>query len=141
MIQFDTIRALVGELGELPSAVRANLRREFRVIGEGALRKARDNASWSTRIPSAISVRVSTSGSRAGIYLRVDSARAPHARPYEGIGGRGATFRHPVFGDRDVWVAQATRPFLVPAVQSVRSDALAAAERAVQNAARAARFT
>lgn len=139
-VDFVGIRALVGSLGDMPAEVRANLRKELRVVGQSALSKARSNASWSSRIPPAISVRVSTRGDKAGVYLRVDAARAPHARPYEGIGSRGATFRHPVFGDRDAWVTQATRPYLVPAVQAVRDEALRAAEQAVLNAARAARL-
>lgn len=139
MIEFPGIRALVGELGDLPTAVRANLRREFVGVGDAALASARGNASWSSRIPGAISVRASASQARSGVFLRVDASRAPHARPYEGL-SRGGSFRHPVYGT-DRWVSQSVRPFLVPAVRAVRADAIQAAEAAVARACRAVRLT
>jgi hypothetical protein len=53
------------------------------------------------------------------------SASVPHARPYEGISQQGSTsyFRHPVFGNRENWVSQATRPYAWPAVLGRRDDA------------------
>ncbi len=140
-VDYPGLRVLVGELGVLPTEIRRELRTGFRAAGQRALETARDNASWSSRIPGAITMRVSTSGPSTGVALRVDAARAPHARPYEGLtrGGR-STFRHPVFGTVESWVAQATRPFLRPAVQSVRDDVVQAARDAVQSAARHAGF-
>ena len=135
-----SVRALVADLGPLPSAIRAGLAREFRSAGQVALAAARRNAAWSSRIPAAITVRVSTTPSGAGITLRVDSARAPHARPYEGIGGNGGTFKHPVYGG-PAWVSQGVRPFLTPAVRAVRDEVVEAAAAAVDRAARAALFT
>lgn len=141
MTDSASVRALVADLGVLPGAIRAGLRQEFRQAGKVALDRARQNASWSSRIPAAISLRVSTSATGAGIALRVDSSRAPHARPYEGFGAsRGGTFRHPVFGG-PAWATQGVRPFLLPAVRQVAPEVVAAAEAAVARAARTARFT
>ena len=135
------LRTLVADLGKMDPALRADIRKRFRAIGKSVLDDARQRASWSSRIPGATTLRTSTSASTAGITLRVSSAKAPHARPYEGIGGsRGGTFRHPVFGNRDVWVAQQQRPFWVPAAQAHRTEVTEAAVEAVKTAARAARF-
>lgn len=139
MVEFAGLRVLVGELGVMPGEVRSGLRVGFRAAGQVTLEHARGNASWSSRIPGAMGLRVSTSGRNTGVMLRVNSARAPHARPYEGIDGRG-TFRHPVYGDRDTWVAQATRPFLRPAIEATRPAYLKAAEEAVTRAARSGGF-
>ena len=85
-------------------------------------------ASWSSRIPGAIRLRISWRTGR--VEIRVDARRAPHARPYEGTDGN-AFFRHPVFGDRDRWVSQRTRPFFFPAVRAHRRRVIDAVERAV----------
>jgi len=135
MVEYGGLRILVGELGVLPDDIRRDLRKGLREAGEAALNQARANASWSSRIPGAMSLRVYTSGPRTGVSLRVDSSKAPHARPYEGIGGRGDSFRHPVFGG-DAWVSQSIRPFLAPAAAKVRAQVMAAAEQAIANAAR-----
>lgn len=121
--------------------MRSTLRVGFRAAGGLAARRAQVNASWSRRIPGSIIVRPLTGVRSAGVFLRVNSARAPHARAYEGLGRRANRFfRHPVFGS-DVWVDEATRPFIVPAVDDTRGDANAAAVAAVNAAARVGRFT
>jgi hypothetical protein len=136
------LRPLVGELGQMTPVMRAALRSGFRTAGNLAARRAQVNASWSRRIPGALQVRPLTGARSAGVFLRVNSARAPHARAFEGLGRRATRFfRHPVFGNRDVWVDEATRPFMVPAVRDTRGDANDAAVAAVNAAARAGRFT
>ena len=78
---------------------------------------------------------------RVGVELRV-SKGVPHARPYEGISQQGSTsyFRHPVFGNREVWVSQNTRPYLWPAVRGRARDMRAAVEQAFEDAARESGF-
>lgn len=139
MVHFTDVRLMVGELGKLPPNIRTGLRTGFRAAGATTLATVRGNAGWSTRIPGSISLRVSTSASRAGVTLRTNAATAPHARPYEGIAA-GGSFRHPVFGNRNVWVAQATRPFLRPAVETTQLVYLRAAHDAVTAAAHASGF-
>lgn len=137
-----SLRTLVGELGLMEPAMRSELRRGFRAAGAKALSRAKSNASWSSRIPAAITVRPMTGSRSAGVFLRVNADRAPHARAYEGISRSSGTryFRHPVFG-RDAWVAESTRPFLTPAIDAARGDTQKAALDAIQAAARAGRFT
>lgn len=68
---------------------------------------AQRNASWSSRIPKSIGVSVTA----REVKVRTRPAKAPHAGIME-FGGR-----HPVFGNRAVWVNQPARPFLGPAVE------------------------
>lgn len=118
------------ELRAMSADVRKEIRPAIREAAQPIVAEARANASWSSRIPRAIRL----SNTRRGISIRVNQTRAPHARPYEGIGGNGQ-FRHPVFG-RDRWVSQATRPFLDPAVAKHRGKVRAALVRVVEDAAR-----
>lgn len=137
---FSDLQALVADLGKLTPAMRSELRRGMLAAGKHAHQDARRRASWSSRIPGAVQIGASTGKATIGVYLRVNAARAPHARAYEGLTDRRAFFRHPVFGDPDTWVSQATRPFLAPAVQAARPAVIAAAKDAVKGAARAANF-
>jgi hypothetical protein len=116
------------QLRDVPKELRPELRRNIIDAADVIAAAARSNASWSSRIPDAISTRVRF-GTGSAVQIVVNSAKAPHARPFEGIGQRADTFRHPVFG-RDIWVEQPQRPFLVPAVQQ-HEDAVV---RGVQSA-------
>lgn len=76
-------------------------------VAQAAAAEAKEKAGWSTTIPATIRA----GGAGTQVYVRAGGTRAPHAAPYEHRGEEG-TFRHPVFGDRSVWVRQAARPFL-----------------------------
>jgi hypothetical protein len=121
MIHFDSVSELARTFGRVPEEMAAGLREELPAAGQALLRASQANASWSTRIPAAHYLRAGT-GVNGGVSVGVDSVAAPHARPYEGmtVGGSRAFFRHPVFGNRDNWVQEATRPFLRPAVEAER---------------------
>lgn len=119
------------DLRAMSAQVRKEVRPAIRRAAEPMVAQARANASWSSRIPGAI--RLSTT--KRGVDIRVNQKRAPHARPYEGIGG-GGQFRHPVFGNRDRWVSQPTRPFLDPAVRQHRGKVREELIKVVDDAAR-----
>lgn len=108
----NELRRAAADLRGFSTQVRREIRPAVKRAGEPMVAAARANASWSTRIPKAIKMRTL----KSGIEIRVSRKQAPHARPYEGIAG-GSTFRHPVYGNRNRWVTQATRPFLEPAVK------------------------
>jgi hypothetical protein len=110
-------RLLIRDLNQVPVTLRRQMTRKIRKAGSPIVSRAKANASWSTRIPGAISLRTRYTGNRPGISIRVSASKAPHARAYEGLTGNGQTFKHPVFGG-DTWVTQATRPFLFPAAQA-----------------------
>jgi hypothetical protein len=127
-IEFGSVSGLVAAFGKVPAEVRIALRPAVLEAGNLIADAAKANASWSGRIPGAISV-TSNLTSSGGAVIRVDSTTAPHARPYEGRSG--SPFRHPVFGNRDNWVSQATRPFLKPARDSEGDKARALIGEAV----------
>lgn len=106
------VQALISDLGELPPAFRKAARPRVLAAGRGVLELMRSHASWSTRIPAAISMTAGTTA--ISVRFRTDAGRAPHARPYEGISGD--PFRHPLFGDRESWWDQAARPFFYRSV-------------------------
>lgn len=140
MARRDSIEALIDDLGKIPLELRRELRPALASAAEPILRDAKARAGWSSRIPGAITIKSSFSESRPGVRLVVSQARAPHARPFEGLSRSGSSFRHPVFGNREVWVAQRTRPFFFPAVRAGREQVAAAAADALAAAARTAGF-
>lgn len=133
---------LARDLYRMGPAARRQLRASFARIGQAAQSDARSRARWSRRIPAAIALRPITdmNRGRVGFELRVSARQAPHARAFEGITTRNDRFRHPVFGNRDVWVDQQARPFLWPAVHGRAPEAQRAATEAFEQAARDAGF-
>jgi hypothetical protein len=75
----------------------------------------REEASWSSRIPDAVRAKTSFAAKKAGVSVIVDAREAPEARPLN-HSDQGGTFRHPVFGNRDVWRAQAAHPFFAAGI-------------------------
>jgi len=109
--------------------MRPALQKAAKPIVDDAKRRA---GMWSTRIPDAISLSVR----KNGVMIRVSGQKAPHARPYEGIVGNRKKFRHPVFGDRERWVEQRTRPFLIPAVNAHRREVTVEVARIIDHVLR-----
>lgn len=112
----DTARAaadLRTAAGRLPDALRRGVRSAADPIADGI----RAEASWSTRIPAAVSVRASGNGAA----VTVDPAIAPEAAALNNQ-DRPGTFQHPVFGN--AWsVAQRARPFLVAGARRGQAEA------------------
>lgn len=129
------IQKLVADLRRVPPELRKQLRPAVRAAAQEVLAEARSRASWSSRIPAATRVAVRFSGKNAGASVVVSAARAPHARPYEHLGSPG-TFRHPVYGNRRNWVAQAARPFLFPAARAKAEAAAREIDQAVEQVLR-----
>lgn len=141
---------LARDLHRMGPVQRRRLQTEFTRIGQSMLSDARSRAgAWSSRIPSAISVRPIASAvtARVGVELRV-SKSVPHARAYEGISQQGSIshFRHPVYADPDktrnewTWRDQPTRPYAWPAVRGREPAARRAVGDAFEAAARECGF-
>jgi hypothetical protein len=131
----DAVKKLIQDLGELPEELRKQLGPELLRAARPILEDARRRADWSSRIPGAMWLRMSRSRKNPGVRLGVSTLKAPHARLYEfGQDRRG--FRHPVFGNRELWVQEQVRPYLIPAVKAGRDGFLEAADRAAATAAR-----
>jgi hypothetical protein len=132
------------DLHKMGTEQRKRLRSSLMQVGQAAHSDARSRAgAWSKRIPSAITLKpyMHQAQGRVGVELRV-SRRVPHARAYEGISQQGSLvhFRHPVYGNREAWVSQQTRPYLWPAVQGRRNEIYRAVDKLVQDAARESGF-
>lgn len=123
------VRLLREDFRRIPAQLRPEIRRRTAAVGAKALRAAQQNASWSSRIPAALSLRTSFGGRNPGVEIVASQKKAPHARVYEGI--VQSTFRHPVFGDRDWWVAQRARPYLLPAARGAGAELALEVGRAV----------
>lgn len=91
----------------------ASLRKQLQTVGNTVRDRAKGNASWSARIPSSIK----TSVTQKGVSVKAGGAKAPHAAAFE-HGGKPGMFRHPVFGNREMWVNQPARPYLAPAMNA-----------------------
>lgn len=138
------VAQLARDLHRMGPAGRRSLGRRFKGLSGPLLADARSRASWSTRIPGAISVRpiADANRGRVGLQLRISAKKAPHGRPYEGINSQGneGYFRHPLFGDTDSWHTQKTRPYAWPAVVAKGEAARTAVLEAYEDAARDAGF-
>lgn len=99
--------------------------------GELVASRARENASFSRRIPASVKTR------RRGLRVTIQAGGpgVGDAAPLE-HGGRPGTFRHPVFGNKNVWVEQAAHPFLTPAVEETEEEGFALVVGAVDSALR-----
>lgn len=129
------VRLLIRGLMRVPKNMQAGLRKGLRQAALPILQDASMRATWSSRIPHAMSLRTSFAGRRPGVFITVSQSKAPHARPYEGLLG-GRSFRHPVFGHYDRWVEQTARPYLLPALQANEGRAYTAITTAVDEALR-----
>ena len=97
-------KELIAELKQIATVVKIDAQSRIGNISPRIMR--------STRV-------VSRAGRRAHVAVSVvaGGAKAPHARAFENRGREG-DFRHPVFGDREKWVAQTAHPYLGPALRS-----------------------
>lgn len=135
----DEIEELIRDLGKIPPELKRQLRPGLREAAKPVLDQARRNASWSTRIPKATRISLQFAGRTPGVAIVTNVKKAPHSRAYENKGEPG-TFRHPVYGNRDVWVSQKARPFLYPAVVQKAPGVERDIARVVDNVTRTAGF-
>lgn len=129
----DTVK-LINDLRAMPDGVGRNLGKEFKGAARPVAADAKARARWSTQIPPAIKVTVSSSKKRPGAAIVVPR-RIGHARLYEfGKDKRG--FRAPLFGDRSHWFQHKKRPYITPAIRAGADGFLEASGRAVDAAAK-----
>lgn len=133
--EIDPAVVIARDMRQLPDETRKAVRPKLRAGGEIVAVDARGRADWSSRIPGTVRVRTSFRDDRENVKVLAGGASAPHARPYEGIGTSGDTFRHPVYGDREVWVAQEKRPFIFPAAEAKGEEVTGLVRAALDEAA------
>lgn len=121
------------------SAVRRRIRAVVQESGKDILEAMKRSASWSTRIPDATNLRTSFGVRSSGVTVATSARKAPHARPYEGVNGDGM-FRHPLFGDRQDWIEQHTRPFFFASSDEATPEVEKHIDEAIDEAIREAGF-
>jgi hypothetical protein len=141
----EELRRFFLDLRKADPVLAREFRRAIRDSGQRVQAKVRAGAervSTDTgRIPAAVRVSTSFRPRRAAISITISSRRAPEARPLEAL-GITKVFRHPVFGNRSIWVRQTSRPFFFGSAtdSDLRYMELQVA-LALDKAARAAGFT
>lgn len=128
-IDLSPLRGFVTSLRKAAPEVNREMRRGLRRGGDIVRDEAKELSSWSTRIPG--SIRVRTVGIRVSVIA--GDKNAPHAAAFEHEGVPGF-FRHPVFGNRSVWVDQRARAYLRPAAEASASEVSDAILQAVSEA-------
>jgi len=107
------LHKLYTDLKAAPGTMQVELRKGMKTAANPMVQRVKSAAGFSSRIPGAVSAKVSFAAKSAGVTVQVDARKAPEARPLE-HGGKGGTFRHPVFGNKDNWVDQKAQPFFFP---------------------------
>lgn len=98
----------------LPKDLRKEMRPLLRQRGQAALLRARNNSTWSTRIPGSLRLGVTFSKKTAGVTLTSNRRKAPHGRAYAGQ-GLNRFFRAPTGNPPEPWVRHRTRPWFFDA--------------------------
>jgi len=126
-IDTKALRSFAKALRVAEPALAKGLRLAYRAAGDEVASDARRRADYSTRIPGSIRVRTTQT---AAVSVIAGGPQALDAAPLEHQGLPGS-FRHPVFGNRAVWVDQTARPFLHPALEAKGEEAKAAVAAAL----------
>lgn len=77
-----------------------------------------------------IAATITTGSTLTTSYVKAGSKAAPHAAAFENE-GRAGVFRHPVFGNRGVWVTQDAHPAAIAALQKRGDDVVALVSKAI----------
>jgi len=147
------------------TAFRAGIRKAVKTVGDESLQRAKQNASWSTghtsreakkygkgdvhgSIPDSLSLRTSFGARTAGVKMRADRKKAPHAYIFErGSKGGGGKIRHPVFEKpvpyrwTPTFATMDTRKFFYRAVWDHKDDLKNQMQEELRAAARDLGFT
>ena len=131
-VEYASVRRLAQQFGTVPAELRRELRPRLRLAGERLRGDIRSRAAtFSSRIPAAVRMSVAFGSKTGGVRVYVSHKAAPEARQLENQGQAGS-FRHPVYGNRDVWVSQTAHPFFFPAVKANRERVRTLVEDAVR---------
>jgi hypothetical protein len=115
--------------------IKAEVQAAYRAGPSGRGKARRKGGSLRGALARATRVEVRTTGKLAGARIRVDGRRMP-----PGMGSlpamwegppQGKRWRHPVYGDRDVWVSQQSHPTFYRVTAGREAGAFAAADHAL----------
>jgi hypothetical protein len=89
------------------------------------------------RLKKAVTLRVRTSGKNAQVSILMSTGRMPSGQMSLPAMMEGTKkWRHPVFGNTDVWVGQPNHPYFFPVVRGIGPAAKVAVSRVVKNITR-----
>jgi hypothetical protein len=94
------------------------------------------NVGLRAGIAAGLKVQVSTSQSRPGVTIRATSSAMPPGKaPMVKAWQKKGSFRHPVFGNPDVWAEQTGHPYFYKTVFEHRDKITKAVNAAMEQAA------
>jgi hypothetical protein len=128
-VQANGLTALAKDLQSITPKALQEMVTSLKIAGDLVADAARSEASWSQRIPGSIKV---TGATPRNIKVSAGGSEAPHAYTFEAPDGKA--IRHPVFGNRGVWVEQSPRPFLRPALDGHTEEILEIVVMAIDRA-------
>jgi hypothetical protein len=89
------------------------------------------------RLSKAVTLRVRTSGKNAQVSILMSTAKMPSGqRSLPAMMEGTKRWRHPVFGNEDVWVSQESHPYFFKVVRAGGPAAKAAVNKVVGNITR-----
>lgn len=128
------LRKLQLDYIKMGTVVVAQMLHELGDVGEKVVREA-DADAPASKIHGSLSSKANVSKSGVNIQMRLSGAKSKGAGPaFESISGK-ATFRHPLFGNRNHWYPQPADPFLRPALQRNTAAAEQAMAEVIDKAA------
>ena len=82
-IDMEELGRELKHLGKAANGIKRELRKAVAEAGAEVISAIRAEASWSTRIPGATTLAPSFGARAVGVKIKVNSKKAPHARPLE----------------------------------------------------------
>jgi len=125
----ELVKELRTGLRGVLNPVRDEVKAAYRAMPKGAGRRAK--GSLGSQLARATRTEVRTSGKLAGARVRVDGRKMPTgAKSLPAyVEGYKRPWRHPVYGNRDVWVTQPARPRFDRIVERHEDDVTRAVEQ------------
>ena len=140
-VNLDDFRRLAGKTSDLEPRLKRELRSAFRIAAELAADESRltidaggpSKTGLRLGIAAGIKVKLMT-GKTAGVRIVSGYSQLPENKRAMPRTMNKPTFRHPVFGNTDVYVEQTGRPFFGSVIYKHRPAFEAAAREAMQKA-------
>jgi hypothetical protein len=126
----ELVKELRTGLRGVMNPIRDEVKAAYRAGPSAKGKAGRRGGSLRGALTRATRVEVRTTGRLAGVRLRVDGRKMPDQMKSLPAYREGykRPWRHPVYGDRDVWVSQPARPVFDRTVEPHEADAARAVE-------------
>lgn len=141
----EGFRQLMLQAKAFDAALARNLRRNIRNAAKTVVTKMQArvrSGSYAVdvglrdQIARSIKVQISTAARNPGVRIVQSGAALPASKKRMGKTWESATFRHPVFGNTETWVAQSGSPYFFKTAAEGRSTITDQVVAAMQDAAK-----